>query len=852
MRRFLNKLSARFYISLGLVSLMVSLLLLAFFIDLVPDEEKATRQGRAALAESIAAYSTALISRDQVEQLQATLGFVVERNPDLLSAAIRTADGQLLAELGDHSSHWVDTADKSSSAANILVPIFAGEQSWGQAELAFKPLKPAGLSALLHEPQVRLSLFFAVAGFVLFYFYLGRMLKHLDPSRAVPERVRSALDTLAEGLLVMDTEGHIVLANQAFADLVGREQIALTGTMASTLAWDNAQGEKPAANDYPWQQALQTGLPVRNSIMWLTGPDSKRRTFMINCSPILVGKGEYGGVMVSLDDVTLLEEKEIELRKSKKEAESANKAKSDFLANMSHEIRSPMNAILGFTDLLRRGQARSEAEYRRHLDIVHASGTHLLGLINDILDLSKVEAGRLEVERIGCSPYQIAHEVVQAQGVRAAEKRIGIELDCPGLTPASMDTDPARLRQILTNLIGNAIKFTDKGGVKVSLRFVPSRPVAQLQFDVSDSGIGIADEKLESVFEPFVQAEGSINRRFGGTGLGLTISRRFARAMGGEITVKSVPGKGSTFTVTLPAGPIEQVKLLTPAEVSGQQSAATVPVGANWKLPKARVLIVDDGEENRELVRLVLEEAGALTEQAENGRVAVEKALARHYDIILMDLQMPEMDGETATRQLRSHGLATPIVALTAHAMKGFEEEILAAGFTAYIAKPIDLDKLMATVAHLVGGEQVVAALKKPLQVPITTFKGGSVPRAPVVSHLAANARLRPVIGRFVDRLSSQLDAMDGAWQAQDFQTLAELAHWLKGAGGTVGFDVFTEPAKELEKLAKAGEGEGMNQVLGELHDLAARIVRPAIDAGASAPSSVTAELKPQGTDHGS
>jgi len=840
MRRFLKKISARFYLSLGLVSLVLSLLLLAFFFGIVPDADKATREGRAALAESIAAYSTALISQDQTEELQATLGFIVERNADLLSAGIRTVDGQIVAALGEHDLHWQSAGNTGSTESHIHVPIYAGDAAWGQVELAFKPLRPAGLTGYLYDPRIQLSLFLAFAGFVVFYFYLGRMLKHLDPSRAVPERVRSALDTLTEGLLVMDTQGHIVLANQAFADLIGRDQARLTGEMAESLAWENDTGAKPAPMDFPWQKALQNGAPTRNSMLWLTGADGKRRTFMTNCSPILVGKGEYGGVMVSLDDVTLLEEKEIELRKSQQEAEDANQAKSDFLANMSHEIRSPMNAILGFTELLRRGQAKNEAEYRKHLDIVHASGTRLLGLINDILDLSKVEAGRLDVEHIACSPWQIAHEIVQAQGVRAAEKGIRVELDCPGSVPENIESDPARLRQILTNLVGNAIKFTHKGGVKVTLRFVPNRPVAQLQIDVSDSGIGIAEDKLESVFEPFTQAESSITRRFGGTGLGLTISRRFARAMGGDITLKSAPGAGSTFTVTLPAGPIEQVKLLTPEALNRQQTDAVIPAGASWKLPKVHVLIVDDGEENRELVRLVLEEAGALTEQAENGRVAVEKALARPYDLILMDLQMPEMDGETATRLLRSRGLKTPIVALTAHAMKGFEDSILAAGCTAYLTKPIDLDKLMATVAGLTGGEQVSSSMKKPVQMPITTYKAGSVPRAQIASRLASNPRLRPAVVKFVDRLPEQLDAMESAWKLHDFKALSELAHWLKGAGGTVGFDAFTEPAKELEQLARAGTEDGMNEVIGELRDLASRLVRPVADENnnAQAPAS--------------
>ena len=377
------------------------------------------------------------------------------------------------------------------------------------------------------------------------------------------------------------------------------------------------------------------------------------------------------------------------------------------------------------------------------------------------------------------------------------------------------------------------------------MRFLPTRPIAQLQIEVRDTGIGIDSAKLESVFEPFTQAEGSITRRFGGTGLGLTISRSFARAMGGDIEAKSPPGKGSIFSLSLPAGPIEQLKLRSPEDMVQHLSAQALPIGARWKLPKVRVLIVDDGEENRELVRLVLEEAGALTEQAENGQVAVEKVMARSYDLIIMDLQMPVMDGETATQLLRSRSVETPIVALTAHAMKGFEQGILAAGFTAYLTKPIDLDKLMATIAGLTGGEQLSPVLKKTSQMPIPTYKAGSVPRTPVVSRLAGNPRLRPAVEKFIDRLSGQLDAMEHDWKTQDFKALAELAHWLKGAGGSVGFDVFTEPAMSLEQLAKAGTEEGINEVIGELRDLTARIVRPLAEVG-GAVSTPTVPVNPE------
>jgi signal transduction histidine kinase/DNA-binding NarL/FixJ family response regulator len=827
MKRLLKKISTRFYLSLGLVSLVFSLMLLAFFFNLVPDRLTTAREGRAALAESIAVYSTALISRNDVDQLQSSLNFVVERNPDLLSAAIRTQDGRILAAFGDHAKHWTDLSVSHSTDTQVRVPIWASNQPWGQVELAFAPLQGSGLMGYLTDQRVQLMLFLAIGGFIVFYFYLGRMLRHLDPSRAVPERVRSALNTLAEGLLIMDTEGHVVLANQAFADLLSQDQDALTGQMAHSLPWQDAGGNKITVGDFPWEIALRQGTPLRNSMVWLIDGQDKRRSFLANCSPILTGAGEYGGVMVSLDDVTQLEEQEIELRKSKKEAETANQAKSVFLANMSHEIRSPMNAILGFTELLRRGQVKNETEYRRHLDIVHSSGKHLLELINDILDLSKVESGRLEVEHIGCSPYQILHEEVLAQSVKATEKRIAIDMECPGSIPAQIQSDPARLRQIVTNLVNNAVKFTDRGIVKVAIRFVAERPQARLLIEVSDTGIGIAENKLEKVFEPFMQAESSVTRRFGGTGLGLTISRRLARAMGGELSVKSVLGAGSTFTLSLPAGPIEHIKLITPEEAAGQQGGVSATPGSRWELPAVNVLIVDDGEENRELVRLVLEDAGAATEQAENGRIAVEKALSRHYDLILMDMQMPEMDGATATRLLRQRGLKTPIIALTAHAMKGFEDDIIGAGCTAHLTKPIDIDQLLSTIARLIGGKPIAASLNKPAVLPIHSTGHEELPSTPIVSRLAGNTRLQPAVDKFVARLDGQLTAVEQAWRTKDFAALADLAHWLKGAGGTVGFDAFTEPAKTLEQLAKTKQYEGVEDVVKVLRNISGRIAHP-------------------------
>lgn len=826
----MKRLTAKFHIALGQTSLLVSLILVALYLGLVPDRLGAIREGRAALAEAIAANTTAFISQADLRRLEANLRFVLARNTDILSAAVRKANGDVVVQIGDHERHWRDMSSKYSTESQLKVAIWAGKQTWGHVELRYRPLMSPGWWGIVQHPLLQLIGFIALSSFVLFYVYLSKMLRHLDPSQAIPGRVRSALDTIVEGLLVVDRNGHIVLANQAFAAIAGKTPDDLVGVHASDFAWSTSDGVRLDTDAFPWVKALQEGTHQKNNMVCLHDSASKRRTFLVNCSPVLGSSGEAGGVLMSFDDVTQLEEKEVELRKSKEEAEAANHAKSEFLANMSHEIRTPMNAILGFTEILRRGYGKSGRDWKKHLNTIHSSGTHLLELINDVLDLSKVESGHLDVERVRCAPHMIIREVVQVLTVKAREKGIALDFEVDGDIPDTMLSDPVMVRQIVTNLVGNAIKFTEEGGVRVVVRLVSLDTQPQLSIAVIDSGIGMPEENLEAIFDPFVQADSSVTRRFGGTGLGLAISRRFAQALGGDITVHSEVGQGSKFTVTIDTGPLDDVTLLDPSQALAASEESSSDGAARWHFPPARVLVVDDGNENREFVTLVLEEVGLQVDGAENGAVGVTKALQESFDVILMDMHMPVMDGRTATISLRQEGLETPIIALTAHAMKGFEHDILAAGCSGYLAKPIDIDLLIETLADLLGGRR--SADEAPEYALAESTADGelqSVPseeEPPLESRLLAdNPRFRPIIEKFIVRLDEQLEAMETALEQKDFDELASLGHWLKGAGGTVGFDAFTEPASTLEQLAKAQSEEEVADAIVDLRLLASRIV---------------------------
>jgi len=404
------------------------------------------------------------------------------------------------------------------------------------------------------------------------------------------------------------------------------------------------------------------------------------------------------------------------LEEAKVDALLATRAKSDFLANMSHEIRTPMTAILGFSENLCDGDlSKSEASYA--IETIHRNGEYLLRLINDILDMSKIEAGKMEVEHVPCSPHAIVADVLSLMQVRAVTKKLALHVEFLGSIPETIQSDPTRLKQILINIIANAIKFTEEGGVRLITRFVPdaghdeagSPGGPHLQFDVLDTGVGMTGAQAGKLFQAFAQSDNTMTRKFGGTGLGLTISKRFAEMLGGDVTVvDSQPGRGTRFRVTITTGSLDGVRMIDEPNVVPNTAPLRPSRASQTGDPlDCRVLLAEDGPDNQRLISFVLEKAGAQVTVAENGQVAFDQAMAaksegKPFDVILMDMQMPVLDGYQATMALRAKSYDGPIMALTAHAMATDREKCINSGCDDFATKPIDRKKLIEMIrAHL-------------------------------------------------------------------------------------------------------------------------------------------------------
>ncbi len=904
----MKKLTAASRITLGLVCSMLGILVSANLLGILPDRNALTIAARQDLAESIAFSNSVLLANNDLAGINAVFSNIIERQPSVRSVGIRRyRDNRVLVSTPKHIEVWPADVGQNATVEFMPIPLSQdGVGDWGQIEIAFTPLDSGKWYSFLENPLLKLLAFAACSGFMTFRFFLRMVLKNLDPSRAVPRRVREALDILTEGLMIVGLDGRILLANSAMAKTVDQNADALVGQKAGQFRFVRVDGVK----EMPWIECGRSQQPISGTTVHFVDSANTNRIFKINCSPLFGTEGKVRGVMVSFDDVTTIEQNKIDLRIAKDEADNANRAKSNFLANMSHEIRNPMNAIVGFTDILRRGLEENEITRVRHLDTIHASGTHLVELINDILDFSKIEAGKLDLEVRKCSPYELMNDVVNVMRMKAEQQSLSLSIEVQGLIPETIESDPTRLRQVLMNLVSNAIKFTSEGGVRIVASMIDRAGRSAVRFEVIDTGIGMTKEQMGRLFQEFMQADSSVTRRFGGTGLGLAISKRLTEALGGEIDVDSEPGKGSTFHFCVATGDIENITLLTGEELAKKYSSIdrTTKSGLSTWFKPARVLITDDTPANRQLAGLVLRKAGLIVDEAENGAIAVEKASEHAYDLLLMDMQMPVMDGFTATRTLRLQGLKTPVLAFTANVTEQDRQLCVASGCTGFLTKPINIDLLLSTIAEYLPtqdhppvfvndnaklskshdesstnegaelrpvpektaseeaelssswhAESVVTAASASddmsgLRFATSTSKtddwsmadhsidallksipgqeqsstGDALKRKNSPKSRLVRSTLpmeipefREIVEAFVFGLGKTLKQLRHAQSCMDYQEIRELAHRLKGTGGTVGFADFTEPSAELQIAAENHDDETIDAMITRLEDVA-------------------------------
>ena len=497
---------------------------------------------------------------------------------------------------------------------------------------------------------------------------------------------RSLIESNIDALMTTDPEGIITDVNKQMEALTGCTRDELIGAPFKGYFTDPERAEAAI-------RIVLSEKKITDYELTACARDGKNTVVSFNATTFYDRGRTLQGVFAAARDVTESKRVEAELKLAKANAESASRTKSEFLASMSHEIRTPMNAIMGIADLLAKTALSPQQD--KYIQIFRRAGDSLLNLINDILDLSKVEASQLDLEQTEFSLVDVLEKVTEMVTIKAHEKGLVLLCEIASNVPTDLHGDPTRLQQVLLNLLGNAIKFTLVGEVSLHVTLDGDASVpTSLRFTVSDTGIGIPEENLSRVFERFTQADSSTTRRFGGSGLGLTISKRLVELMGGRIWVHSSVGTGSAFAFSVPF------------EVSAartRRAPDAVGTGLEAALPALRILLAEDSPDNRTITIAYLENTPYVVEVAETGAIACKMFAAKDYDLVLMDRQMPVMDGLAATRAIRELEAAsgrppTPIIALTASALKGDREKCMAAGCTAFLTKPIKQEVLLQTI----------------------------------------------------------------------------------------------------------------------------------------------------------
>lgn len=487
---------------------------------------------------------------------------------------------------------------------------------------------------------------------------------------------------------------------------------------------------------------------------------------------------------------------EHELLKEQNIAEKANQAKSSFLANMSHEIRTPLTAIIGFSEQMLNANLNIDDQKKLKQTIVR-NGIHLQHLVNDILDLSKIESGQIELEMTAASPVQVNQEIQSIIYKRAHDKELYFKVNNVFPLPSSIISDVIRLKQILLNLCSNAIKFSHEGGVTLDTSY--DTDSNSISFAVTDTGIGLSAEEKKNIFKPFTQADVSTTRKYGGTGLGLSISHLLATELGGSLKCTSTKNQGSQFVLTIPTGIAGNIKMITTADKE-EFISSVKRSNPNIKQLQGNVLLAEDIEDNQELVSLYVNQTGANIVIANNGAEAIQKALDKTYDLILMDMQMPEVDGIEAISTLRKIGYAGPIVSLTANALAADKTKCLNAGADKFLAKPINVDDFYAILNTYLPEKSKVSQEQ--------------LSQANVTSGIS---RLKQ---KFLNELPERISNINKALTSKSWDELDKISHFLKGIADTFGYPEITEIATLLNASVKAKKYNELQEIVKKLNNI--------------------------------
>jgi signal transduction histidine kinase/DNA-binding response OmpR family regulator len=646
----------------------------------------------------------------------------------------------------------------------------------------------------------------------------------------LPEKVLADLDVLRHGRGRVDPERrdaldrvliHVAACRSHDAD--AREHLAAvrTARLGSVgAALEHACGDYIRARTAVFDVARAIGVVITLTILLTLVFSSvrleTRRTAPVDDRPSSERRkrllAERASLVLELDRSRRAE---LEAQAACELAEAKSAAKSEFVARMSHEIRTPMTSILGYSDRLREADI-PERERAEAVETLRLNGEYLLQLVNDMLDLSKIEAGHLEIERAPFALFDLLFEVRAAMEVRARAKGLGFELQFASAMPETIVTDAVRLKQILLNLIGNAIKFTDAGSVRVTFDLCEGDGApTHFRFSVADTGVGMSPEEVSRLFQPFVQADRSTARRFGGTGLGLSITKTLVELLNGTVTVETHPGEGSTFIAEIEITTPESVSYIATEELDRLARREAFD-DVTQALPKllCRVLVADDSPDHRRLMSYLLGRAGAEVALAENGHAALQRVLqgkvaGKAFDVILMDMNMPVLDGRAATQRLRSLGYTLPIIALTGDASGAEAQRALDSGCDSVCIKPVELASLLETVARHVKRDPLMDTKISPSGLPRDLG--------------AADDELNHLVQLFLDDLARDAQGMHAAFEADDLESVARLAHRLKGTAGSYGFPALTEQAARLERSARSnGTHADVERELATLKELCA------------------------------